>query len=140
MSRTIVWSRQVATGSPIATPQHSVAADSMSETSTIVTPLLKALNGIPGVICLRLHAGTTPVRGGYIRQNEKGTPDLLVLLPEPLFIECKLPGEKLSAEQLRFRGRAQKNGITVETAFDVHQGIGLVTKRLKGVEQKELFK
>jgi len=112
----------------------------VSETSTIVTPLFKALNSIPGVLCLRILSGMAPTKGGYIRGNEKGTFDLLALLPSPLFMECKLPGEKASKEQLQFLGRLKRMGVEGIFVFSVHEGIEAVRKRIQPQpEQKELF-
>lgn len=85
----------------------------MTETRDIVGPTLRALNRIPGVICLRLQAGTVRARGGFVRGNAAGTPDLLAIVRgSAIFMEAKMPrmhGERggvLSKEQHAFIRRA----------------------------------
>lgn len=47
--------------------------------------------------------------------NERGVPDFFIALPNTkgMFVECKRPGEKLTADQLRWYAELKKLGWTV---------------------------
>ena len=65
----------------------------MSETSTIVTPIVKALTKA-GYLTLRLNSGKVRVRGGFMTLCPVGTADVVVFPANqpPLWVECKQPG------------------------------------------------
>lgn len=62
----------------------------MSETSTIVRPLLEALRK-RGIACHRIHCGKVRVRGGWMHLNPEGKPDIGGHLPggRAFYVEAK---------------------------------------------------
>jgi hypothetical protein len=71
----------------------------VSETSSIVSPLLKALNGLPYVWATRLHSGSA--RGGRQQLCKPGTPDVLaVVRGTPVFFEGKAADGRVSDAQI----------------------------------------
>ena len=79
------------------------------------TPDIKrAVRRVRGLL-LRLHSGTVPVPRGYMRQNEGGTPDWLLMLPDgmAIFLEQKRPGGVRSAAQLAWAAKAEQMGHRV---------------------------
>ena len=104
----------------------------MSETGTIVWPAIKALNGIPGVVACRLHSGKPKVRGGYMQSNPIGTADIVASVHGAVvFIEAKLPGEKLRAEQRMFQDRVERTGARYEIIESSSEAIAIALKMLK---------
>jgi hypothetical protein len=104
----------------------------MSETSTIVSPAIEALNGIPYVVAYRVHAGTLRVGRHYVHQNKPGAVDIMCTVRGvPLAIECKLPGEKPTPEQLREHARLKLAGATVVVAHSVADCIEAVRWALR---------
>jgi hypothetical protein len=53
------------------------------------------------------------VRRGRMRLASPGTPDLLIVAPVYAWIEVKLPGEKLNANQVKWHARARRAGLLV---------------------------
>ncbi len=99
----------------------------MSETSSIVTPAYETLNAIPGVVCYRIHAGKVKVRGGWMRQNDAGAPDLLVLVRGiPIAMEAKLPKGLVTEDQLKEHGRIRRAGGAVVIIRSAHEAIQIV--------------
>lgn len=56
------------------------SAARVSETSSVVRPLLKALEEM-GISCHRIHCGKVRVRGGWLHLNKPGKPDIGGALP-----------------------------------------------------------
>lgn len=104
----------------------------MSETSSIVTPLIKALNAVPGVFAHRVFTGTAAVRRGYLHGAEKGTPDIHVTVRGmSLWFEAKAPkGGRVSPEQLEQHERLRRAGARVEVVTSVAEGIAVVREVL----------
>lgn len=98
------------------------------------TPDIKrAVRRVRGLL-LRLHSGGVPVPGGYMRQNEAGTPDWLLVLPDGLaiFLEQKRPGGVRSADQLAWAAEAEQMGhrvYVVESGGDVLRAVNEERKR-----------
>lgn len=93
----------------------------MSETSTIVTPALRALSRIPGVIAFRLPASTGSYR---IRGAGTGAPDIgCVVNGRALFLEAKKPGEEPSADQLKWHEDARRAGAVVVVVRSVAEAV-----------------
>lgn len=68
-----------------------------NETRDVTSPLLKALNSIPGVHLTRINSGGYR---GRMKGAPKGTPDLLgTVKGKAAAIETKAPGGKLSQAQ-----------------------------------------
>ena len=104
----------------------------MSETSEIVTPLLDALESIPGVVALRLHAGSVRVAGGWMRNNRPGTPDILaIVFGFPVFLECKTAKGLVSDAQLDWHAHARRQGCDVVVVRSVSDGLRVVRARHK---------
>lgn len=101
----------------------------MSETASIVSPLLKALRALPYCHALRLHSGSA--RGGRQRLCPPGTPDALVIVRgAPVFFEAKLPGEKPTDAQLEQAALLRAAGAIVHTIHSVHDGLKVVRELL----------
>lgn len=105
----------------------------MNETSSIVTPLIKALNGIPGVFAHRVLSGNAAVRGGRVHGAEKGTPDVHVTVRGmSLWFEAKLAKSgRVSPEQLAQHARLRRAGARVEVVTSVAEGIATVREILE---------
>lgn len=100
----------------------------MSETSTIVTPALRALARIPGVIAFRLPASTGSYR---IRGAGAGAPDIgCVVNGRALFLEAKKPGEKSRPGQLRWQEDARRAGAVVVVVHSVAEAVAAVRSLL----------
>lgn len=69
----------------------------------------------------RLQSGRTRVRGGWAHNCSPGTPDLMVLWPVQCFLEVKLPGGKLSKDQVDWHRRAKTAGLEVYVVESVDQ-------------------
>lgn len=105
-----------------------------NETRSVTTPLLEALNALPGVRARRQHAGRLRTATGWVHLGSKGWPDILVVAGERcMFIETKRPGGKLSPEQHEFIMQATRDGIRVRCAETVRDGIEHVQEFLREV-------
>lgn len=88
----------------------------------------EALEAI-GCRTLRLHAGRVKVPGGWMRHNEAGTPDLLVVAPY-MFLETKVPVTgRLSAAQELWHARAEREDVKVVVVRSVSEAIAAVVER-----------
>jgi hypothetical protein len=86
----------------------------MTETSDVVRPTLEALNGIPGVVAYRIHAGKAKVRGGWMHLGERGIPDIgCCVRGLSVFFEAKAAKGLVSEEQLAWHGKARRAGAMV---------------------------
>jgi hypothetical protein len=105
----------------------------MSETSDVVTPTITALNGIPGVVAYRLHSGRVKVRGGYMRNNEPGAPDIFAVVKGvPVFFEAKSATGELSDDQTAEAFRISRAGAQVWCIRSVHEALK-VARRMLGI-------
>lgn len=82
-----------------------------AEVKTSVIATLRAL----GLICFRMNAGAMRKeykgKSYYVNLAPSGTADILAFVgPQPLWIELKRPGGKLSREQLQFRDIVKAQG------------------------------
>ncbi len=78
--------------------------------------IIKALR-TAGYIVMRTHAGKVKVRGGYMQQNEAGTPDLHVV--PGTYLETKTEDGDLSADQRKMHAKLRRAGGRVETVRTV---------------------
>lgn len=109
----------------------------MSETSTIVTPLLEALNAIPYVWARRLHSGTVKVRGGYMHLGDAGAPDCLAIVRGvPVLLEAKLAKGLVTHEQLRVHGFIRRAGGHVHVVRSVREGVQIVREILSNTSSE----
>lgn len=75
----------------------TITLNRVNETRDVTSPLLKALNGIPGVHFTRINSGGYR---GRMKGAPAGTPDLLgTVNGKAAAIETKAPGGKLSPAQ-----------------------------------------
>jgi len=103
----------------------------MSETHDVVTPTIDALEALPWTTCHRLQSGDARVRGGYMRGNETGTPDIIVsIYGRTLYLEAKSKDGKLKPAQRRFAERAIRNGCLYATIRSVSEALGIARKIL----------
>ena len=101
----------------------------MSETSSIITPLLKKLNDLPFVDAVRIQSGK--LKGGKVRLAPEGTPDLLVTVcGETIWMEAKKPGEMPSPVQRERHARLRRCGARVETIYSQDEGMKIVKEIL----------
>ena len=109
----------------------------MSETSDIVTPLIKTLNGdptqprkypgIPGCYAYRIFCGRARVRGGVVHGAPTGTPDVgAVIAGKPVFFEAKLPGELPSGDQMDAHRALARAGARVHVVTSVREALDVV--------------
>jgi hypothetical protein len=99
----------------------------MSETSEIVTPLVRAINEIPGCWALRVNSGRVAVRRGWLHLAPENTPDIIGHIRGRHFaIECKVPGEKPKPGQAAFLERAERDGCITGVATSVAEGLRLL--------------
>ena len=104
----------------------------MSETSTIVTPALCALNGIPGVWARRLQSGQVKVRGAWMHLGAKGAPDFFaVVRGRAVFFEAKLAGEKTTPEQVAEHRRIARAGAQTFVVRSVREAVDVVREMLR---------
>lgn len=104
----------------------------MSETSTIVTPSIKALNGIPGVLAYRVHSGRVKVVGGWMHLGPAGFPDIGCCINGlSVFLEAKLPGKKPTSQQLSTHLWLRKSGAFVYTIESVHDALDIARRFLR---------
>lgn len=103
----------------------------MSETSTVVRPILDALNGVPGCVAYRIHSGKVKVRGGWMHLAEEGTPDIgCVVRGVPVFFEAKAPKGLVSERQLEWHGQARRAGAFVFIVRSPASAVDVVRKIL----------
>lgn len=96
----------------------------MSETSEIVTPLVKAINAIPDCFALRVNAGKVAVRGGWMHLAPEDTADIIGHVRGRFFaFECKVPGKKPDAGQEAFLERQGRAGCLVAAVTSVTEGL-----------------
>lgn len=99
----------------------------MSETSDIVTPVYETLNALPGVVCYRVHAGKVKVRGGWMRHNGAGAPDLVVVVRgRTIAMEAKTAKGLVSELQLQEHGRIRRAGGEVHVIRSVADAMQIV--------------
>lgn len=99
----------------------------MSETSTIVTPALEALNAIPGVVAYRIHSGRVQVKRGWLHLGPSGQADIGVCVRgRCLFLEAKTAKGLVSEEQLQWHGRARRAGADVLVIRSVREAVDAV--------------
>jgi len=104
----------------------------MSETSSIVSPLLKLLQAWPGVSAQRNHQGGSSRRGQWIRtaSKDKGRPDITgVIAPHgrAFSIECKMPKTgRISDDQKKWRDNFEQLGGFYAIITTVSQGVGWI--------------
>jgi hypothetical protein len=84
-----------------------------SETASVVTPTLKALNALPYVVAERLHAGR--VKNGKMRLASAGSPDIVSCIAGvTVFFEGKTAIGRLSQAQIKWHERARNAGAFVQ--------------------------
>lgn len=97
----------------------------MSEQDSVTSPLLKALNRIPGVWAMRIHSGRA--RGGRQHLAPVGTPDILAIVRgRPLFFECKTELGKASPAQMEQARRIGHAGACTYVVRSVTDGMRIV--------------
>jgi hypothetical protein len=77
-----------------------------------------------GFWSIRIQSGSVKVRRGYMSLAEPGTPDRYVIGYG--WLEIKMPGKKLSGDQLAWHARARELGERVEVAESVPQAVDVV--------------
>jgi hypothetical protein len=91
------------------------------------TKLSKSIRGAltaQGVWVIRI--GTSNKRGkNYAKSGEPGIPDLC--LPALGWLEVKLPGKPLQADQVAWHAKARKLGVNVEVAHSVLEALTIVS-------------
>lgn len=109
----------------------------MTEQRTIVSPLLKALKLIPGVVAYRIHASLPLKR---MRGAGKGLPDIAVVLRGvPLFFEAKRPkGSRYEDGQLEKHEELRRCGARVEVVRSVAEAIAVVREILASASPRAL--
>lgn len=91
----------------------------MSETSDVVTPILKRLE-LLGYRPERMQSGA--LRGGRVRLAPEGTPDLHVAVEgQCVYLECKRRDGKVTKEQERRHAELRRNGAIVEVVRSVEE-------------------
>lgn len=107
----------------------------MSETSDIVTPAIRALNGIPGVYAYRIFTGVAKVRGGAIHGAPLGCPDVgVVIRSRAVFFEAKETGKGASVGQADAHEYLRRAGAEVHVIYSVHEAIDVVREILSRKE------
>jgi hypothetical protein len=95
----------------------------MSE-QNLVNAILEYLH-LMGAWAIRINAGARPVENKdgsrrMIHMAPPGTPDIIgVWRGQPLFVECKLPGNKATATQLACHDEIRRAGGVVIVAYCV---------------------
>ena len=81
----------------------------MSDETALQADITKALEK-RGHLVIRIFTGSHRVARGYVHGAPEGTPDLCVLVRggRTVWMEVKLPGQKLSPEQKLWHERAWK--------------------------------
>lgn len=103
----------------------------MSNPETELTRGLREAIRSLGMPCERVHSGKVKVKRGWMQLASVGTPDLW----SPLcWIECKMPGEKPTPEQLAWHATAERWGCRVEVVQSVEQGARRIRELLKARE------
>ncbi len=103
----------------------------MSETSDVVRPTIKKLNGIPGVVAYRIHSGRVPVRGGWMHLGETGTPDIgCTVRGLSVYFECKDDKGETKKAQLKWHARARRAGALVFVVRKSESAVAEVRKIL----------
>jgi hypothetical protein len=87
-----------------------------------------------GLRVLRLNSGKVKVSKGWMYLAPKGTPDLQVELRggRVLWLEVKLPGEQLNADQVAEHERLTLNGHTVCVVRSPQEAIDAVIEAVNG--------
>lgn len=88
-----------------------------------------------GAKCHRLNGGRVRVKGGWMRFDEDGTPDLLTVWPhsKTLYVEVKKPGESATAVQKQRHRELRDMGHAVVVCHSVEEFVEAVTElRLVG--------
>ncbi len=89
----------------------------------IQATIVKALR-TAGYVVLRIHCGKVKVRGGWMQQNEEGTPDLYVV--GKCFLETKTPIGTMSKEQRDMVLKLWAQGVPVYTARSAGEALEAV--------------
>lgn len=99
----------------------------VSESTQVTSPLIKALNGIPGVYSYRIQCGSPRVRGGVLHGAPTGTPDIgAIVAGRAVFFECKLTGNVPSGDQVEAHRRLRSAGAKVYVVTSVHEALDVV--------------
>lgn len=107
----------------------------MSETHDVVRPTIELLNGIPGVVAERLHAGRVKVRGGWMHLGHPGAPDVVATVKGlSVYFEAKTAKGLVSEEQLEWHARARRAGAMVFVIRKPSAAVEVVRKILAGQE------
>ena len=106
----------------------------MSETSDVVTPTLRALRNIPGVVAERVQSGTRG--GGKMRLASPGAPDIwCICMGVALLFECKAEGgktkKKTKEAQAEYHERVRRCGGVVLVITKPAQAIEVVRKLME---------
>lgn len=99
----------------------------VSGETSISRAIAKAVADL-GFKVLRLHSGKVKVRGGYMRHNERGTPDRCVLLSggSVVFLEVKKPGGKVREKQAQWHRDVARWGHRVAVVDSVGDAVAAV--------------
>jgi hypothetical protein len=97
---------------------------------------------LKGCHCIRINSGKVEaVHGGWVQGAPKGTPDMIVIRPlfgyyagpptanapaQFTFLEVKTPKGKLSADQLRWFGWAEMNGVRCRCVRSISEAVKAV--------------
>ena len=102
----------------------------MSETSSIVTPSIAAINATGLAFVFRCQSGLVRVRRGWMHLSPAGTPDVVGWMLDGscrfIGIEAKVEGKKPSAEQDAIRRRILADGGVAGIAYSVGEALAIV--------------
>jgi hypothetical protein len=86
----------------------------------------------------RVHSGKVRVARGWMQLAEKGTPDLSVQITGPVraWLESKVPGGTLSADQKQWHADAEKRGELVAVFTSAREAVEIACGWRRGFEVK----
>lgn len=90
--------------------------------------ITQALRSV-GRIVLRTHSGKVRVKGGWMQQNESGTPDLHVV--PNFYLETKTLTGSLSDDQKRVHEKIRRQGGVVAVVRTAAQALAVVVGKVK---------
>lgn len=101
------------------------------------TPISKAAQDAltaAGFHVVRVQSGKVRVRGGWMQLAEEGCPDLSVHVTGPVraWLEAKVPGGKLSAEQKAWHAKALKRGELVAVFRSAREAVEIAMAWRRG--------